>query len=174
MHAQVRLDGYRQSLQTAEVIADRYGRLFKDGAPVSCNCFRPKSASTSCATTCSPLSGGEPTEHSQRQSCEAGCNPARGYRKHLRRIADLDQTITKAQLDLGRIHVKAPINGTVFLLEGVAERNEARPLLQLIPGDLEAKCISPTTPSASSNPSNRLIFRSPPSAPATTTCCQPP
>ena len=32
MHAQVRLDGYRQSLRTAEVIADRYGRLFKDGA----------------------------------------------------------------------------------------------------------------------------------------------
>ena len=32
MHAQVRLGGYRQSLRTAEVIADRYRSLFKAGA----------------------------------------------------------------------------------------------------------------------------------------------
>ena len=152
MHAQVRLDGYRQSLQTAEVIADRYGRLFKAGAASELQLLsaqeRVDQLRNNMLTVEREVSQLQATANANLAKRDATLRA--DIETHLRRIADLDQTITKARLDLSRIHVKAPINGTVFDLrvsEGsLVERNEARPLLQLIPhGDLEAKVYLPNS-----------------------------
>ena len=67
---------------------------------------------------------------------------------NLRRIANLDREITQGKLDLSRINIKAPIDGTVFNLRvskgSLIEKNEQDPLLQLIPQDnLQAKVYIP-------------------------------
>ena len=181
MHAQVRLDGYRQSLQTAEVIADRYGRLFKAGAASELQLLsaqeRVDQLRNNMLTVEREVSQLQATANANLAKRDATLRA--DIETHLRRIADLDQTITKAQLDLSRIHVKAPINGTVFDLrvsEGsLVERNEARPLLQLIPhGDLEAKVYLPNDAIGFIQPQQQADISLPHSAPATTTCCQPP
>ena len=61
---------------------------------------------------------------------------------------DLDKEITQHELDLSRINVTAPIDGVVFDLSvsrgSLVERNEARPLLKLIPqNELQAKVYIP-------------------------------
>lgn len=148
--ARVRLAGTRQSLKTAETIWERYKSLLKDGATSE---LQVLSAQEKVDQLRSDLATSE-REVAQLQASATSNTSARdaGLRReiedNLRKIADLDQQITQGSLDLDRINVVAPIDGVVFNLRvspgNLVERNEQRPLLQLIPQDnLQAKVYIP-------------------------------
>ena len=147
---QVRLDGHRQSLQTAITIAERYTRLFRDGAASELQMLSAQrdveKARNDVRSVERKVAQLEATSSGNRAGREAKLR--QDIENTLRRIADLDKEITQRELDLSRINVSAPIDGVVFDLSvsrgTLVERNEARPLLKLIPqNDLQAKVYIP-------------------------------
>ena len=148
--ARARLAGTRQSLKTAETIRERYQRLLKDGATSELQVLSTQEKVDQLRSDLASIE----REVAQLQALATGNASARdaGLRReiedNLRKIADLDQQITQSRLDLTRITVSAPIDGVVFDLRvspgNLVERNENRPLLQLIPQDnLQAKVYIP-------------------------------
>lgn len=148
--ARARLAGTRQSLKTAETIRERYERLLKDGATSELQVLSTQEKVDQLRSDLASIE----REVAQLQALATSNASARdaGLRReiedNLRKIADLDQQITQSRLDLTRITVSAPISGVVFDLRvspgNLVERNENRPLLQLIPQDnLQAKVYIP-------------------------------
>mgnify|MGYP001268578278 FL=1 len=146
----VRLEGYRQSLQTAITIAERYRQLFRDGAASELQMLSAQQdvdqARNDVSTVEREVAQLEATSSGNRAGREAELR--QDIEDTLRRIADLDKEITQHELDLSRINVTAPIDGVVFDLSvsrgSLVERNEARPLLKLIPqNELQAKVYIP-------------------------------
>ena len=148
--ARARLAGTRQSLKTAETIRERYQRLLKDGATSELQVLSTQEKVDQLRSDLASIE----REVAQLQALATGNASARdaGLRReiedNLRKIADLDQQITQSRVDLTRITVSAPIDGVVFDLRvspgNLVERNENRPLLQLIPQDnLQAKVYIP-------------------------------
>ena len=148
--ARARLAGYRQSLQTALTIADRYRRLLNDGAASELQVLSSEEKvdqlQNDIQTVQREVAVLEATSVSNTSARDAGLR--QGIEDNLRRIAELEREITQSRLDLARINVTAPIDGVVFDLRisrgSLVERNEQRPLLQLIPQDnLQAKVYIP-------------------------------
>ena len=148
--ARVRLEGHRQSLQTAITIAGRYSRLYKDGAASELQMLTAQrdvdQARNDVDTVEREVAQLEATGNGNQAGREADLRQA--IEDILRRIADLDEEIAQHELDLSRINVTAPINGVVFNLGvsrgSLVERNETRPLLKLIPqNQLQAKVYIP-------------------------------
>ena len=148
--ARTRLAGYRQSLQTAMTIADRYRRLLNDGAASELQVLSSEEKvvqlQNDIQTVQREVAVLEATSVSNTSARNAGLR--QGIENNLRKIAELEREITQSQLDLARINVSAPIDGVVFDLRisrgSLVERNEQRPLLQLIPQDnLQAKVYIP-------------------------------
>ena len=148
--ARTRLAGYRQSLQTAMTIADRYRRLLNDGAASELQVLSSEEKvvqlQNDIQTVQREVAVLEATSVSNTSARDAGLRQS--IEDNLRRIAELEREITQSQLDLARINVTAPIEGVVFDLRisrgSLVERNEQRPLLKLIPQDnLQAKVYIP-------------------------------
>ena len=146
----VRLEGYRQSLQTYITIAERYRRLYRDGAASE---LQMLSAQQDVDEARNDVNTAE-REAAQLEAKSSGNLAGReselrqDIEDSLRRIADLDKEITQHDLDLSRINVTAPIDGVVFDLRvsrgSLVERNETKPLLKLIPqNQLQAKVYIP-------------------------------
>ena len=148
--AEVRLEGYRQSLQTATTIAERYSRLLRDGAASELQML-------SAQEKVDQLRGNVRTVEREVAQLQASARANRASRDAalrrdietiLRQLADLNRQITEHQLALAKVTVTAPIDGVVFDLNvsrgSLVERNAARPLLKLIPQDqLQAKVYIP-------------------------------
>ena len=148
--ARARLTGYQQSLQTALTIADRYRRLLYDGAASELQVLSAEEKvdqlQNDIQTVQREVAVLESTSVSNTSARDVGLR--QGIEDNLRRIAELEREITQSRLDLARINVTAPIDGVVFDLRisrgSLVERNEQRPLLQLIPQDnLQAKVYIP-------------------------------
>jgi len=148
--SKVKLKGHRQSLQTAITIAERYSRLYRDGAASELQMLSAQrdvdQARNDVGTAEREVAQLEATSRGNRAGREAELR--QGIEDTLRRIADLDKEITQHELDLSRINVTAPIDGVVFDLTvssgSLVERNETRPLLKLIPqNQLQAKVYIP-------------------------------
>ena len=146
----VRLEGHRQSLQTTTTIAERYRRLYRDGAASELQMLSAQQDVDEARNDVSTLE----REVAQLEAKGSGNRAGREAELRqdiediLRRIADLDKEITQHELDLSRINVTAPIDGVVFDLRvsrgSLVERNETRPLLKLIPqNQLQAKVYIP-------------------------------
>jgi len=146
----VRLQGHRQSLQTALTIADRYRRLYRDGAASELQMLTAQKEVDQARNDVNTVE----REVAQLEAKGSGNRAGReaelrqDIEQILRRIADLDKEITQHELDLSRINVTAPIDGVVFDLRvsrgSLVERNETRPLLKLIPqNQLQAKVYIP-------------------------------
>ena len=146
----VRLEGHRQSLQTTTTIAERYRRLYRDGAASELQMLSAQQDVDEARNDVSTLE----REVAQLEAKSSGNRAGREAELRqeiediLRRIADLDKEITQHELDLSRINVTAPIDGVVFDLRvsrgSLVERNETRPLLKLIPqNQLQAKVYIP-------------------------------
>ena len=148
--ARARLDGYHQSLKTAETISDRYRRLLNDGAASELQVLSSEEKvdqlQNDIQSVQREIAVLEATLVSNTSARDAGLR--QGIEDNLRKIAELEGEITQSRLDLARINVTAPIDGVVFDLRvsrgSLVERNEQRPLLQLIPQDnLQAKVYIP-------------------------------
>ena len=148
--ARTRLAGYRQSLQTAMTIADRYRRLLNDGAASELQVLSSEEKvvqlQNDIQTVQREVAVLKATSVSNTSARDAGLRQS--IEDNLRRIAELEREITQSRLDLARINVTAPIEGVVFDLRisrgSLVERNEQRPLLKLIPQDnLQAKVYIP-------------------------------
>ena len=148
--AQVRLRGTRKALRTATTIRERYERLLRDGAASELQVLSALQEEDQLRSDVETVE----REVAQLQAAATSNSSARDavlrqeIEDNLRRIADLDQEITQSRLDLTRITVTAPIDGVVFDLRvsrgSLVERNEQKPLLQLIPQDqLNAKVYIP-------------------------------
>ena len=146
----VRLEGHRQSLQTATTIAERYRRLYRDGAASELQMLTAQKEVDQARNDVNTVE----REVAQLEAKGSGNRAGREAELRqdiediLRRIADLDKEITQHELDLSRINVTAPIDGVVFDLRvsrgSLVERNETRPLLKLIPqNQLQAKVYIP-------------------------------
>jgi len=148
--AKVRLEGHRQSLQTATTISERYRRLYSDGAASELQMLTAQKEVDQARNDVNTVE----REVAQLEAKGSGNRAGREAELRqdiediLRRIADLDKEITQQELDLSRINVTAPIDGVVFDLRvsrgSLVERNETRPLLKLIPqNQLQAKVYIP-------------------------------
>ena len=151
--SRVRLDGLRQSLTTAENIAQRYQGLLADGATSALQALESQAKVDDLrsqvqaeerevarlqATSTATVSG---NEAQLRQDIET----------NLRAIADLNKEIEQTNVLISNIEVTAPMGGTVFdvsVSRGsvVQSQGEAKPLLKIIPaGDLQAKVYLPNS-----------------------------
>ena len=151
--SRVRLNGLRQSLTTAENIAQRYQGLLADGATSALQALESQAKVDDLrsqvqaeerevarlqATSTATVSG---NEAQLRQNIET----------NLRAIADLNKEIEQTNVLISNIEVTAPMGGTVFdvsVSRGsvVQSQGEAKPLLKIIPaGDLQAKVYLPNS-----------------------------
>ena len=146
----VRLEGHRQSLQTATTIAERYRRLYRDGAASELQMLTAQKEVDQARNDVNTVE----REVAQLEAKGSGNRAGREAELRqdiediLRRLADLDKEITQHELDLSSINVTAPIDGVVFDLRvsrgSLVERNETLPLLKLIPqNQLQAKVYIP-------------------------------
>ena len=149
--SQVRIAGLRQSLATAEMVAERYQALQRDGASSELQVV-------SALTKVADISTNLDAENQELSRLEARRDADRGRREvqlrreieaNLNKIASLDKEIRKAEVLLSRISVQAPIAGLVFDLsvsrgDVVAKTASNKPMLQIIPeDDLQAKVFIP-------------------------------
>ena len=149
--SKVRIAGLRQSLSTAEMVADRYQALQREGASSELQVVAALAKVTEFRTSL----GAEEEELIRLQSrrdADQGGREARLRKEieaNLNRIASLDTEIRKAEVLLSRISVQAPISGLVFDLnvsrgDVVPGGKGVKPMLQIIPeDDLQAKIYIP-------------------------------
>ena len=149
--SRVRVDGLRESLQTATMVASRYEALQRDGASSE---LQVVSALARTARIRTDLEA-EEEELIRLQSRRKADQASRESRlrkeieANLNQIAVLDREIRQAEALLSRIHLEAPISGVVFDLnisrgDVVPKRSGNKPLLQIIPDDeLQAKVFIP-------------------------------
>ena len=149
--SRVRVDGLRESLKTATMVASRYEALQRDGASSE---LQVVSALARTARIRTDLEA-EEEELIRLQSRRKADQASRESRlrkeieANLNQIAVLDREIRQAEALLSRIHLEAPISGVVFDLnisrgDVVPKRSGNKPLLQIIPDDeLQAKVFIP-------------------------------
>ena len=149
--SRVRVDGLRESLKTATMVASRYEALQRDGASSE---LQVVSALARAARIRTDLEA-EEEELIRLQSRREADQASRESRlrkeieANLNQIAILDREIRQAEALLSRIHLEAPISGVVFDLnisrgDVVPKRSGNKPLLQIIPDDeLQAKVFIP-------------------------------
>ena len=149
--SEVRIAGLRQSLSTAEMVAERYQALQRDGATSE---LQVVDALAKVAQFRTDLDAEEEELIRLQSSRDAqqGGREARLRKEieaNLNRIASLDTEIRQAEVLLSRISVQAPISGLVFDLsvsrgDVVPSGSGNKPMLQIIPeDDLQAKVFIP-------------------------------
>ena len=149
--SKVRIAGLRQSLSTAEMVADRYQTLQREGASSELQVVAALAKVTEFRTSLDAEEE-ELIRLQSRRDADQGGREARLRKEieaNLNRIASLDTEIRKAEVLLSRISVQAPISGLVFDLnvsrgDVVPGGKGDKPMLQIIPeGDLQAKIYIP-------------------------------
>ena len=149
--SQVRIAGLRQSLSTAEMVADRYQALQREGASSELQVVAALAKVTEFRTSLDAEEE-ELIRLQSRRDADQGGREARLRKEieaNLNRIASLDTEIRKAEVLLSRISVQAPISGLVFDLnvsrgDVVPGGKGVKPMLQIIPeDDLQAKIYIP-------------------------------
>lgn len=149
--SQVRIAGLRQSLSTAEMVAERYKALQRDGASSE---LQVVSALAKVAELRTDLNAEEEDliRLQSRREADQGKREERLRKEieaNLNQIAILDKEIRQAEVLLSRINIEAPIAGLVFELnvsrgDVVPKSSGNKPMLQLIPeDDLQAKVFIP-------------------------------
>ena len=149
--SKVRIAGLRQSLSTAEMVADRYQTLQREGASSELQVVAALAKVTEFRTSLDAEEE-ELIRLQSRRDADQGGREARLRKEieaNLNRIASLDSEIRKAEVLLSRISVQAPISGLVFDLnvsrgDVVLGGKGVKPMLQIIPeDDLQAKIYIP-------------------------------
>ena len=149
--SKVRIAGLRQSLSTAEMVADRYQALQREGASSELQVVAALAKVTEFRTSLDAEEE-ELIRLQSRRDADQGGREARLRKEieaNLNRIASLDTEIRKAEVLLSRISVQAPISGLVFDLnvsrgDVVPGGKGVKPMLQIIPEDeLQAKIYIP-------------------------------
>ena len=149
--SKVRIAGLRQSLSTAEMVADRYQTLQREGASSELQVVAALAKVTEFRTSLDAEEE-ELIRLQSRRDADQGGREARLRKEieaNLNRIASLDTEIRKAEVLLSRINVQAPISGLVFDLnvsrgDVVLGGKGVKPMLQIIPeDDLQAKIYIP-------------------------------
>ena len=149
--SKVRIAGLRQSLSTAEMVADRYQTLQREGASSELQVVAALAKVTEFRTSLDAEEE-ELIRLQSRRDADQGGREARLRKEieaNLNRIASLDTEIRKAEVLLSRISVQAPISGLVFDLnvsrgDVVTGGKGVKPMLQIIPeDDLQAKIYIP-------------------------------
>ena len=149
--SKVRIAGLRQSLSTAEMVADRYQTLQREGASSELQVVAALAKVTEFRTSLDAEKE-ELIRLQSRRDADQGGREARLRKEieaNLNRIASLDTEIRKAEVLLSRISVQAPISGLVFDLnvsrgDVVPGGKGVKPMLQIIPeDDLQAKIYIP-------------------------------
>jgi len=149
--SKVRIAGLRQSLSTAEMVADRYQALQREGASSELQVVAALAKVTEFRTSLDAEEE-ELIRLQSRRDADQGGREARLRKEieaNLNRIASLDTEIRKAEVLLSRISVQAPISGLVFDLnvsrgDVVLGGKGVKPMLQIIPeDDLQAKIYIP-------------------------------
>ena len=149
--SKVRIAGLRQSLSTAEMVADRYQTLQREGASSELQVVAALAKVTEFRTSLDAEEE-ELIRLQSRRDADQGGREARLRKEieaNLNRIASLDIEIRKAEVLLSRISVQAPISGLVFDLnvsrgDVVPGGKGVKPMLQIIPeDDLQAKIYIP-------------------------------
>ena len=149
--SKVRIAGLRQSLSTAEMVADRYQALQREGASSELQVVAALAKVTEFRTSLDAEEE-ELIRPQSRRDADQGGREARLRKEieaNLNRIASLDTEIRKAEVLLSRISVQAPISGLVFDLnvsrgDVVPGGKGVKPMLQIIPeDDLQAKIYIP-------------------------------
>ena len=149
--SKVRIAGLRQSLSTAEMVADRYQALQREGASSELQVVAALAKVTEFRTSLDAEEE-ELIRLQSRRDADQGGREARLRKEieaNLNRIASLDSEIRKAEVLLSRISVQAPISGLVFDLnvsrgDVVLGGKGVKPMLQIIPeDDLQAKIYIP-------------------------------
>ena len=149
--SKVRIAGLRQSLGTAEMVADRYQALQREGASSELQVVAALAKVTEFRTSLDAEEE-ELIRLQSRRDADQGGREARLRKEieaNLSRIASLDTEIRKAEVLLSRISVQAPISGLVFDLnvsrgDVVPSGKGVKPMLQIIPeDDLQAKIYIP-------------------------------
>ena len=149
--SKVRIAGLRQSLSTAEMVADRYQTLQREGASSELQVVAALAKVTEFRTSLDAEEE-ELIRLQSRRDTDQGGREARLRKEieaNLNRIASLDTEIRKAEVLLSRISVQAPISGLVFDLnvsrgDVVPGGKGVKPMLQIIPeDDLQAKIYIP-------------------------------
>ena len=149
--SKVRIAGLRQSLSTAEMVADRYQALQREGASSELQVVAALAKVTEFRTSLDAEEE-ELIRLQSRRDADQGGREVRLRKEieaNLNRIASLDTEIRKAEVLLSRISVQAPISGLVFDLnvsrgDVVPGGKGVKPMLQIIPeDDLQAKIYIP-------------------------------
>ena len=149
--SKVRIAGLRQSLSTAEMVAQRYQALQREGASSELQVVAALAKVTEFRTSLDAEEE-ELIRLQSRRDADQGGREARLRKEieaNLNRIASLDTEIRKAEVLLSRISVQAPISGLVFDLnvsrgDVVPGGKGVKPMLQIIPeDDLQAKIYIP-------------------------------
>ncbi|QNJ12231.1 HlyD family efflux transporter periplasmic adaptor subunit [Synechococcus sp. M16.1] len=149
--SKVSIAGLRQSLSTAEMVADRYQALQREGASSELQVVAALAKVTEFRTSLDAEEE-ELIRLQSRRDADQGGREARLRKEieaNLNRIASLDTEIRKAEVLLSRISVQAPISGLVFDLnvsrgDVVTGGKGVKPMLQIIPeDDLQAKIYIP-------------------------------
>jgi len=151
--SQARLAGLRQSLETAETIADRYESLMELGAASELRVIEGRNKAETLRSQVEAEER-EVKRLSSIRTADASTREAQRRREiedSLRLIADLDKEIQQAEVVLSEIDITAPIAGLVFDLSVqrgsvIQPFTEKKPLLKLIPqDDLQAKVYIPNS-----------------------------
>ena len=149
--SKVRIAGLRQSLSTAEMVADRYQALQREGASSELQVVAALAKVTEFRTSLDAEEE-ELIRLQSRQDADQGGREAllrKEIEANLNRIAILNTEISKAEVLLSRISVQAPTSGLVFDLnvsrgDVVTGGKGIKPMLQIIPeDDLQAKIYIP-------------------------------
>ena len=149
--SRVRLAGLRQSLATADMVAERYQQLKRDGASSE---LQVVSALTKVAEIRTDLDAEEEELNrlEARRQADQGSREARLRKEieaNLNQIGILNREIRQAEVLLSRINIEAPTAGLVFDLnvsrgDVVPKSSGGKPMLQIIPeDDLQAKVFIP-------------------------------
>ena len=149
--SKVRIAGLRQSLSTAEMVADRYQTLQREGASSELQVVAALAKVTEFRTSLDAEEEELIRLQSRRDADQGGREALlrKEIEANLNRIASLDTEIRKAEVLLSRISVQAPISGLVFDLnvsrgDVVPGGKGVKPMLQIIPeDDLQAKIYIP-------------------------------
>ena len=148
-----RLEGLRQSLETAENITLRFSRLLQDGAASEMQALRAQTQVDNFRNQIAAEEREVARLEAQASSTSAGSESElrRAIETNLRGITDLDREIRQMEVRLSVIDVRAPIAGVVFDLSVspgsvVQTASEEKPLLKIIPQDqLQAKVYIPNS-----------------------------
>lgn len=148
--SRAQLAGLRQSLVTAENIAERYRSLASSGAASQLQLLEAQAKVDDLRSQIDTTQRDEARLQATAQATITGNETTlrKSIEDNLRQIADLDKQISEASILLSNIELRAPAAGVVFDVSvgrgSVVAGKGPKPLLKIIPqDDLQAKVYVP-------------------------------